>query len=133
MEFEPKTWVGGDTVTAAHLNRIEQGIVEAGQSGGESGNIFWCNGVPETNGIDKSYNEITEAVANGMMVMFRDDWTTLEELRETSAEYLPAYLSSVRKVQGGYLVEFSDFYDNQRRFFSETATDPMGDGNEWST
>lgn len=34
MEFEPKTWVGGETVTAAHLNRIEQGIAEAGESGG---------------------------------------------------------------------------------------------------
>ena len=26
MGFEPKIWQGGDTVTAAHLNRIEQGI-----------------------------------------------------------------------------------------------------------
>ena len=34
MDFEPKTWVGGDTVTAAHLNRIEEGIVEAASSGG---------------------------------------------------------------------------------------------------
>ena len=29
MDFEKRTWVGGDTVTAAHLNRIEDGIEEA--------------------------------------------------------------------------------------------------------
>ena len=34
MAFEKKVWLGGDTVTAAHLNRIENGIMEAMESGG---------------------------------------------------------------------------------------------------
>ena len=33
MAFEKKVWIGGDTVTAAHLNRIENGIEEAMNSG----------------------------------------------------------------------------------------------------
>ena len=37
MAFEPKTWKCGDTIFAEELNRMEQGIVEAGQgSGGPS-------------------------------------------------------------------------------------------------
>lgn len=35
MAFEKKVWLGGDTVTAAHLNRIENGIAEALGSGGD--------------------------------------------------------------------------------------------------
>ena len=34
MSYEPNEWQSGDTVTAAHLNRIEQGIAEAAESGG---------------------------------------------------------------------------------------------------
>ena len=37
MAFEPKTWACGDTITAQELNRIEQGIVEVGQGGGDAG------------------------------------------------------------------------------------------------
>ena len=37
MAFEPKTWACGDTITAQELNRIEQGIAEAGQGGGDAG------------------------------------------------------------------------------------------------
>lgn len=33
MAFEPKTWACGDTITAQELNRMEQGIAEAGQGG----------------------------------------------------------------------------------------------------
>lgn len=48
MEFEKKTWVGGDTVTAAHLNRIENGIddlteeVEAAKTMGGGVLIVHC-------------------------------------------------------------------------------------------
>ena len=37
MAFEPKTWSCGDTITAEELNRMEQGIAEAGQGGGDCG------------------------------------------------------------------------------------------------
>ena len=37
MAFEPKTWACGDTITAQELNRMEQGIAEAGQGGGDCG------------------------------------------------------------------------------------------------
>ena len=34
MAYTPKTWACGDTITADELNRMEQGIAEASQSGG---------------------------------------------------------------------------------------------------
>lgn len=34
MAYTPTTWATGDTITAAKLNNIEDGIVEAAQSGG---------------------------------------------------------------------------------------------------
>lgn len=36
MAYEPNTWSVGDVITAEKMNNIEQGIVDAGQSGGNS-------------------------------------------------------------------------------------------------
>lgn len=50
MDFEKRTWVGGDTVTAAHLNRIEDGIEEAlngvEKNSGRGGGSFVVSLVP---------------------------------------------------------------------------------------
>ena len=37
MSYTPKQWQCGDTISAEELNRMEQGIVEAGQGGGDCG------------------------------------------------------------------------------------------------
>ena len=34
MSYDPTTWATGDTITAAKLNKVEQGIVAASSSGG---------------------------------------------------------------------------------------------------
>ena len=38
MSYEQHEWVNGETITAAKLNNIEEGVVEASQSGGGGGN-----------------------------------------------------------------------------------------------
>lgn len=39
MAYTPTTWVTGDTVTATKLNKLEQGVANAGGGGG--GNLFY--------------------------------------------------------------------------------------------
>lgn len=34
MSYEPTNWVSGDTITAARLNKMEQGIADSGSDGG---------------------------------------------------------------------------------------------------
>ena len=61
MSYEPYTWRGGDTVTASKLNHIEQGISDAGQSGGS----FFVNIDMENMVLDKTAGEIYTAMQNG--------------------------------------------------------------------
>jgi len=36
MAYEPTTWTAGDTVTAAKMNKLEQGVANSG-----NGSILW--------------------------------------------------------------------------------------------
>lgn len=54
MAYEPKTWECGDTITAEELNRMEQGIAEASQSGG--GTTWYKFTVKNTSAVTISAN-----------------------------------------------------------------------------
>lgn len=56
MAYTPTTWVTGDTVTATKLNKIENGIANAG-----SAVIITDNGTA----LDKTYAEIYDLVNSG--------------------------------------------------------------------
>lgn len=56
MSYTPTEWQNGDTVTAEKLNKLEQGVADAG--GGGSGILI----VHDTEGtLDKTYAEIKAA------------------------------------------------------------------------
>ncbi len=72
MAYTPTTWSAGDTITSAKLNKIEQGIVSAGEGGIYLVNIIYNEneGRWET---DKTYNEIKTAFVAGKTVIFKQE------------------------------------------------------------
>lgn len=64
MAYIKNTWATGDTITAAKMNNIEDGIEEAAQSGGGA---LICNSTytGETYVLDKTAQEIYDALLAG--------------------------------------------------------------------
>ena len=60
MAYTPTTWVTGDTVTATKMNKLEQGVANAG--GATFFNITEEDGV-----LNKTWTEILTAVSNGQI------------------------------------------------------------------
>lgn len=60
MSYEPTNWKSGDTVTSAKLNKMEQGIANAGGGGG----AFIVNDVEGT--LDKTWQEIFDAMSTSV-------------------------------------------------------------------
>lgn len=61
MSYTPTSWSTGDTITAQAMNKIENGIANAG--GGDFFVVTDSDGV-----LDKTWTEIYTALSNGMMV-----------------------------------------------------------------
>ena len=59
MAYTPTTWTTGDTITASAMNKIENGIANAG-----SGDIFF-NIADEDGTLDKTWTEILTAMTAG--------------------------------------------------------------------
>lgn len=55
MSYEPTNWKSGDTVTSAKLNKMEQGIANAG--------VVVCTMDMQTMALDHTYAEITAGYA----------------------------------------------------------------------
>jgi len=64
MSYEPTNWKDGDLVTAKKLNKLEQGVANAGSSGGGVGTMV-IHMDDETGVLDKTWQEIYDAVASG--------------------------------------------------------------------
>lgn len=62
MAYEPKTWETGNTIDAASLNHIEQGIADVELTPGPQGETG-PQGAPGKNGTDGAAAEITEVTA----------------------------------------------------------------------
>lgn len=62
MAYEPKTWETGNTIDAASLNHIEQGIADVELTPGPQGETG-SQGAPGKNGTDGAAAEITEVTA----------------------------------------------------------------------
>lgn len=63
MSYTPTTWTTGDTITASALNKIENGIANAG-----GGGLFHVT-CTQNGGflLDKSYNDLSAAVSAGTL------------------------------------------------------------------
>ena len=62
MSYTPTSWSTGDTITAAAMNKIENGIANAG-----GGDILYDIGV-EDGTLDKTWTEIYTAHSGGKIV-----------------------------------------------------------------
>lgn len=60
MSYTPTEWVTGDTITAEKLNKMESGIASAG-----GGGAFIVNMDAQTLALNKTWQEICDAMANG--------------------------------------------------------------------
>ena len=97
MSYTPTTWQTGDTITAAGLNKIEQGIADAGSSGGAV--IITDNGTA----LDYTYAEIYELITAGTPCYVKYKDRTPSDLDE---EY--SYFACVMPVVG--VRKYSDAY-----------------------
>lgn len=126
MSYTPTTWTTGDTITATKLNKIEQGIADAGGGGYDlvieydvptatatiaSGDILDCE--------DKLDNgDIVNAIA-----IIKTQWSYLPSGKNTSkaAKYLPLVIfeppyalmrfEAVLHAGNSFLLDFSLTYD----------------------
>ena len=63
MSYTPTNWVTGNTITATKLNKMEQGIADAG--GGASG---LCTVTNDT--MDKSYSDLLTLLSAGVIPFY---------------------------------------------------------------
>lgn len=68
MAYEPTEWEAGMKVTASRLNKIEQGIVDAG-------GVMIVHENEDTSTLDKTFAEIRNALAVGTIVIFLQAYT----------------------------------------------------------
>ena len=65
MSYTPTTWTTGDTITASAMNKIENGIANAG---GGALIVEWDNG---TDALDKTVSELYAAYSAGTPIFIR--------------------------------------------------------------
>ena len=65
MSYTPHTWVNNETITAAKLNNIEEGITEAAQSGGGIGYDAVIRLTHANNSNEDSANNLTPSIVSG--------------------------------------------------------------------
>lgn len=65
MAYEPREWSCGDKITTDALNHIEQGIANTG----DGSDIMYVNYNDSTQTVDKTFNEIVQAVEDGREVI----------------------------------------------------------------
>ena len=97
MAYTPTTWANGDTITAAGLNKMEQGIAAAG-------GVVVLHVDENTGALDKTWNEIYTLTGAGVpmcIVRANIDYAT---------QYILALLQTVFDDEGQYVVAFGEFY-----------------------
>ena len=68
MSYTPTSWTTGDTITASALNKIEQGIANAGGGGGGTQITATMDQTGLT--LDASYNELKQILLSGSTPFF---------------------------------------------------------------
>lgn len=94
MSYTPTNWNTGDTITAAAMNKIENGIANAG---GASGLITY-----ENNELDKNFNELQAMLESGVIPFFVYEF---EDSGETI--YFVYHLENLSINEGDYMAFFT--------------------------
>ncbi len=112
MTYNPTTWNTGDTITATAMNKIENGIANAGGTGGVI--------INDTGGaLDKTFAEIYDLILNGTPCFISWKYgspTDLEEEYTYSTELIP--IISVYKYNDSFRI-------------AACCTRFMGEGNDY--
>ena len=109
MSYEPTTWKSGDVVTSTKLNKMEQGIANAGGGGGMLV-VRWNEGMTA---LDTKWSDIAAAISNKLVILLND----------TGApnEINISYCDGVEVNQGAYNVYF--FHTGGSDEFSADSAD----------
>lgn len=106
MSYTPNTWAAGDTVTAAKLNSLEQGVADAG-------NITIIEATYDSNSglytLDATANNVWQACQNGIVLVKSADGTGYIECGIITVGYIN---------ENGY-----NFQTEYRDFFASSGTD----------
>lgn len=78
MSYEPTNWKAGDVVTSAKLNKLEQGVADAGGGGCVVVATASYDSQTQSVTLDKTYNDIKTAVVQGKVVMVYSNMSTEE-------------------------------------------------------
>ena len=112
MAYVEHEWVNGETITAAKLNNIEEGIVEASQSGG--GGALICNssydGDEDNFILDKTAQEIYDALLAGTPAYIKYQYGTPEDHQGT------LYLAPIIKFSNYNYTEDIKIYASKTRY-----------------
>lgn len=113
MSYTPTEWECGDTITAAKMNKIEQGIADAG--GAEP---FFVNETVDDNYgnyvLDKTAQEITNAINAGKLIYIVDS--------EGSRALVDGY--NIDEVTGGVILRTwasRNRDDSYQRYYSANS------------
>lgn len=102
MSYTAHEWQTGETITAAKMNNIEEGIQEAAQSGGGGSLICTCEYSSALNDyvLDKTVQEIYDAFMSGTPVYIKYQYGTLGPSGSGGSYISHTYLAPVVKVYG---------------------------------
>lgn len=79
MPYVEHTWTNGETITAAKMNNIEEGIAEAAQSGGGGMLVHISDGT-----LDKTFSEIWDALYAGTPVYLTHNYGAITDYESIS-------------------------------------------------
>lgn len=112
MAYVEHEWVNGETITAAKLNNIEEGIAEAAQSGG--GGALICNSSYDNDEdnyiLDKTAQEIYDALLAGTPAYIKYQYGSLESYQGT------LYLAPIIKFSNYDYTEDIKIYASKTRY-----------------
>ena len=93
MAYTPTEWSTGDTITAALLNKMENGIAAGGGGGAQLLDITDTDGT-----LDKTWTEILDALSDGDIVRVissGEDWASVNYVvnASTDEEFYDVYIA----------------------------------------
>lgn len=108
MAYEKHTWSCGETVTAEHLNHMEDGIAEGG-GGSEPMIVTVAQRSGEENFyMDKTFGEIRNAFTNGQSIIVIHDQSVESETNMSISRVTAVkYYTSGQSVQGDVRADFT--------------------------
>ena len=83
MSYEPTNWQTGDIVTSTKLNKLEQGVANAG-----GGGVLVCT----QDGTGKLNHTWTEIATSWAVLKDQDTYYILTEAAESSGEYFAVFV-----------------------------------------